>query len=81
MELIPASPPPVFTQPGHWSKELNDFLAKCLIKDYEKRPTVKELLKHSLFRNVNERTAKYSHQWMYMYLTSLTDKHSRRVLT
>lgn len=42
--LIPSSPPPTLTTPKKWSKEFNDFLKQCLIKDPEKRPPANELL-------------------------------------
>eukprot|EP01155_Anaeramoeba_flamelloides_P024646 Anaeramoba_flamelloidesa810687_63.p1 GENE.a810687_63~~a810687_63.p1 ORF type:complete len:170 (-),score=48.45 a810687_63:135-644(-) len=44
--LIPTRPSPTFTEPKKWSKNANDFLACCLEKNPEKRPTAEELLKH-----------------------------------
>lgn len=44
--MIPSRPPPKFTEPEKWSKELNEFLSKCLTKNPEQRPTADELLKH-----------------------------------
>ena len=44
---IQKSDPPKLEQPGRWSKEFNDFIAKALIKDPSSRPTADELLKHS----------------------------------
>ncbi|XP_011647270.1 serine/threonine-protein kinase 10 isoform X4 [Pogonomyrmex barbatus] len=38
--------PPKLDQPGKWSKEFNDFIAKALIKDPATRPTADDLLKH-----------------------------------
>lgn len=38
--------PPKLDQPGKWSKEFNDFIAKALIKDPASRPTSDDLLKH-----------------------------------
>ncbi|XP_012529038.1 serine/threonine-protein kinase 10 isoform X2 [Monomorium pharaonis] len=38
--------PPKLDQPGKWSKEFNDFIAKALIKDPTSRPTADDLLKH-----------------------------------
>lgn len=43
---IQKSEPPKLEQPGKWSKEFNDFIAKSLIKDPSTRPTADELLKH-----------------------------------
>ncbi|XP_043287616.1 serine/threonine-protein kinase 10 [Venturia canescens] len=44
---IQKSDPPKLDQPGKWSKDFNDFIAKALIKDPSLRPTADELLKHS----------------------------------
>ena len=43
---IQKSDPPRLDCPSRYSKEFNDFLAKCLVKDPQHRPTVSELLKH-----------------------------------
>lgn len=43
---IQKSDPPKLEQPGKWTKEFNDFIAKALIKDPSTRPTADELLKH-----------------------------------
>ncbi|XP_067015869.2 serine/threonine-protein kinase 10 [Anabrus simplex] len=43
---IQKSDPPKLDQPSKWSKDFNDFIAKCLIKDPSQRPTAEELLKH-----------------------------------
>ncbi|EFN77087.1 serine/threonine-protein kinase 10 isoform X7 [Harpegnathos saltator] len=43
---IQKSDPPKLDQPGKWSKEFNDFIAKALIKDPSSRPTADDLLKH-----------------------------------
>ncbi|XP_018413451.1 PREDICTED: myosin-IIIa, partial [Nanorana parkeri] len=54
---IPRNPPPTLRQPELWSAELNDFIHKCLTKDFEKRPTVCDLLEHAFIRQIrhNER--------------------------
>jgi len=44
--LIPARPPPTLTEPSKWSDEFNDFLAVCLQKDPNKRPSAASLLGH-----------------------------------
>lgn len=46
MRLIPQQPPPTLENPSEWSKEFNDFVAKCLVKDPEARPTAMDLLMH-----------------------------------
>ncbi|XP_042332773.1 myosin-IIIa isoform X3 [Sceloporus undulatus] len=49
---IPRNPPPTLRQPELWSSEFNDFISKCLTKDYEKRPTVSDLLQHDFVKQV-----------------------------
>ncbi|XP_055329530.1 myosin-IIIa-like isoform X2 [Paramacrobiotus metropolitanus] len=43
---IPRSPPPTVKNPKDWTPVFIDFIKQCLIKDYDKRPTPRELLKH-----------------------------------
>lgn len=43
--LIPKEKPPRL-EGGNWSKEFRDFVAACLVKEPERRPTAKALLKH-----------------------------------
>ena len=47
--LIPKEKPPRL-EGSRWSKEFKDFVALCLNKDPEKRPSAKVLLKHSFIR-------------------------------
>ncbi|NWJ10221.1 MYO3A protein, partial [Crypturellus undulatus] len=49
---IPRNPPPTLQQPELWSSEFNDFINKCLTKDYEKRPTVSSLLQHDFIKQI-----------------------------
>ncbi|CEO99960.1 non-specific serine/threonine protein kinase [Plasmodiophora brassicae] len=44
--LIPTKPPPTLPIPENWSPEFNDFLATCLAKDPEKRPSAAQLAAH-----------------------------------
>ena len=37
-----------------WSREFRDFIALCLTKDVDKRPTAKELLKHKFVRGAGK---------------------------
>ncbi|RXG73179.1 Serine/threonine-protein kinase 10 [Armadillidium vulgare] len=46
MLKIQKSDPPKLDFPSKWSKEFNDFIAKCLTKDPVQRPDAQELLKH-----------------------------------
>lgn len=53
---IQKSDPPRLDQPGKWSKDFNDFIAKALIKDPTSRPTADELLKHPFInRNLDSK--------------------------
>jgi STE20-like kinase len=42
---IQKSDPPKLDQPSKWSKDFNDFIAKCITKDPSQRPNADELLK------------------------------------
>ncbi|XP_057179094.1 myosin-IIIa isoform X2 [Triplophysa rosa] len=49
---IPRNPPPTLHQPELWTSEFNDFICKCLIKDFELRPNVFDLLQHVFIRQI-----------------------------
>uniref|UniRef100_A0A8C1K6K0 non-specific serine/threonine protein kinase n=1 Tax=Cyprinus carpio TaxID=7962 RepID=A0A8C1K6K0_CYPCA len=49
---IPRNPPPTLHQPELWSNDFNDFICKCLIKDFELRPSVFDLLQHVFIRQI-----------------------------
>lgn len=55
---IPRNPPPHLSRPENFSALLSDFIAECLVKDFEQRPLAKELLDHPLLKNVDEARAK-----------------------
>lgn len=44
--MIPSKPPPTLEEPTKYSKEFNDFIAKCLVKNPDQRPGAEELLSH-----------------------------------
>ena len=44
--MIPSQPPPTLTNPAKWSPEFNDFIARCLTKNPNMRPSASELLTH-----------------------------------
>ncbi|KAJ3426680.1 sterile20-like kinase [Anaeramoeba flamelloides] len=48
--IIPKKDPPKLKNSRKYSKEFNDFIAKCLVKNYEKRPKAKQLLKHPFIK-------------------------------
>lgn len=49
--MIPNRPPPRLRSADRWSADFIDFVANCLIKDPESRPTAKELLGHPFVRD------------------------------
>ena len=52
---IQKSDPPRLDHPNRWSREFNDFLKLCLVKDPHRRPTAEELLKHPFIREARDR--------------------------
>ncbi len=48
--LIPKAPAPRL-EGGKYSRDFKDFIAACLVKDPDRRPTAKELLQHRFIRS------------------------------
>ena len=53
LKKIITHPPKGLKNKEKWSKEFNDFVEKCLIYEYEKRPSAKELLEHPFINKFN----------------------------
>eukprot|EP00026_Physarum_polycephalum_P000066 Phypoly_transcript_00066.p1 GENE.Phypoly_transcript_00066~~Phypoly_transcript_00066.p1 ORF type:complete len:2446 (-),score=572.43 Phypoly_transcript_00066:272-7609(-) len=52
MHMIKQKPPPRLENPKKWSNDFNDFVAKCLVKDFTLRPSAAELLEHPFILGV-----------------------------
>jgi len=52
---IQKSDPPRLDHPNRWSREFNDFLSACLVKDPHRRPSAQDLLKHPFIRDASDR--------------------------
>ncbi|XP_077175877.1 myosin-IIIb isoform X4 [Paroedura picta] len=52
---IPRNPPPTLLHPEIWSTSFNHFISQCLIKDFEKRPSVTHLLEHPFIRQTHDK--------------------------
>uniref|UniRef100_A0A4X2MDG4 Myosin IIIA n=1 Tax=Vombatus ursinus TaxID=29139 RepID=A0A4X2MDG4_VOMUR len=73
---IPRSPPPTLRQPELWTAEFNDFISKCLTKDYEKRPTVADLLQHEFITQIEGKDVMLQKQ-----LTEFIEAHQQLGVT
>ncbi|MCJ1310521.1 hypothetical protein MMC25_004185 [Agyrium rufum] len=51
--LIPKAPAPRL-EGSHFGKDFKDFVAACLVKDPDRRPTAKELLQHRFIRSAGK---------------------------
>ena len=64
---IPKQPAPKL-EGGSWSKEFRDFVALCLTKDSDRRPTAKQMLKHKFVRSAGkveglQELVQNKHEW------------------
>eukprot|EP00118_Oscarella_pearsei_P013762 m.113505 g.113505 ORF g.113505 m.113505 type:complete len:866 (+) comp37460_c0_seq2:63-2660(+) len=69
--LIPRNPPPKLKQPRKWSRKLLHFLDLCLIKDYERRPSADNLLKHEFVGFPSDKQPR-------IFLKDMIDRHKRK---
>ncbi|PVD37741.1 hypothetical protein C0Q70_00342 [Pomacea canaliculata] len=71
---IPRSPPPTLSKGVLWSPEFHDFIAKCLVKDFEQRSFTGDLLSHPFIQKVPTDTTELRKQ-----LVELISKMEQRV--
>ncbi|XP_039503225.1 myosin-IIIb [Pimephales promelas] len=50
---IPRNPSPTLRHPEHWCRSFSHFIAQCLIKDFETRPSVMHLLEHPFIKQAH----------------------------
>jgi serine/threonine protein kinase len=65
-------PPPKLSRPDQWSPQFNDFLARCLTKNPDKRPTAAELLEHPFVKGADGQTKEL------LELLLWVDKHKKK---
>lgn len=53
MKMVSTSPAPGLQDPYKWSREMNEFLGRCLVKDQQKRVEAVTLLMHPFLKTVN----------------------------
>jgi len=53
--MIPSRAPPRLTEPEKWSDEFNEFVAKCLTKNPDQRPSATDLLLHPFIQKAKLR--------------------------
>ncbi|XP_057309628.1 serine/threonine-protein kinase 3/4-like [Hydractinia symbiolongicarpus] len=49
--MIPTKPPPTFKNPDKWSKDMQDFVSTCLVKNPEERMSATLLLQHPFIKS------------------------------
>ncbi|KAI5621137.1 myosin-IIIb isoform X2, partial [Silurus asotus] len=54
---IPRNPPPTLHHPDQWCRSFSHFIAQCLIKDFESRPSVTHLLEHPFIKPAHSKDA------------------------
>uniref|UniRef100_A0A3B4E5A8 non-specific serine/threonine protein kinase n=1 Tax=Pygocentrus nattereri TaxID=42514 RepID=A0A3B4E5A8_PYGNA len=50
---IPRNPSPTLRHPDQWCRSFSHFIAQCLIKDFEARPSVTHLLEHPFIKQAH----------------------------
>uniref|UniRef100_A0A8B9RNS8 non-specific serine/threonine protein kinase n=1 Tax=Astyanax mexicanus TaxID=7994 RepID=A0A8B9RNS8_ASTMX len=50
---IPRNPSPTLRHPEQWCRSFSHFIAQCLIKDFEARPSVTHLLEHPFVKQAH----------------------------
>uniref|UniRef100_A0A3P9AIT7 non-specific serine/threonine protein kinase n=1 Tax=Esox lucius TaxID=8010 RepID=A0A3P9AIT7_ESOLU len=59
---IPRNPSPTLRNPEEWCRSFSHFIAQCLIKDFETRPSVTHLLEHPFIKQAHGKDMALSQQ-------------------
>ncbi|XP_074025631.1 STKc_myosinIII_N_like and MYSc_Myo21 domain-containing protein ninaC isoform X2 [Leptinotarsa decemlineata] len=51
---IVTNPPPTLKKVSNWSENYHDFISECLVKNYEYRPYVMEIIEHPFLEQIPE---------------------------
>lgn len=75
IKVIPERPPPTVTNPKAFSDDFNDFVAQCLIKDHEERPSSLGILVHPFIQ-----TTKGPEVLRQLILETLRNKQEKKLI-
>ncbi|KAE8590303.1 hypothetical protein XENTR_v10018010, partial [Xenopus tropicalis] len=67
--LIYTCEPPTLYERYYWSESFEDFLALCLVKSPDQRPTAKMLLNHSFIKE--QPMAESTENWLMEYINTV----------
>uniref|UniRef100_A0A4W3IW94 non-specific serine/threonine protein kinase n=1 Tax=Callorhinchus milii TaxID=7868 RepID=A0A4W3IW94_CALMI len=70
---IPRNPPPTLLQPDKWCRGFNHFISQCLIKDFERRPSVTHLLEHPFIKQAHGKDITLQKQLAHLIETQQQD--------
>ncbi|XP_076088130.1 myosin-IIIb-like isoform X1 [Mytilus galloprovincialis] len=59
---IPRNTSPGLQLPEKWSQNFKDFIHQCLVKDFEERPSAKELLQHPFITSLPRDPSVFKHR-------------------
>ncbi|RWS27882.1 myosin-IIIb-like protein [Leptotrombidium deliense] len=76
---IPRNPPPRLQKSSLWSQQFNDFIAECLVKDYEQRPMCEELLIHPFIKQSPYTSHELMHELREVMKKQRSQGYPRRI--
>ncbi|XP_041116372.1 myosin-IIIb-like [Polyodon spathula] len=59
---IPRNPSPTLRNPEQWCRGFSHFISQCLIKDFERRPSVTHLLEHPFIKQTHSKVMTLQNQ-------------------